>query len=130
MLSTINSEVRILKVLIKMESASSDSVPVDEIKDLLTCTCSLCSKTLTEPRSLSCLHNFCKLCLGEYIFSPLMGYSNLYPPPSRGTGKFHGGESIFPNGKFHGGRHFWTGNSKEGVKNTYKTLEIPWEGDK
>ena len=49
-----------------MESASLDNVPVDEIKDLLTC--SLCSKTLNEPRSLSCLHNFCKLCLGEYIF--------------------------------------------------------------
>ena len=38
------------------------------------------------------------------------------------------GEGIFSNGKFHGGRHFWTGNSKEGVKNTYKMLEIPWEG--
>ena len=50
-----------------MASANlSDSAPVDEIKDLLTC--SLCSKTLTKPRSLSCLHNFCKVCLGEYIF--------------------------------------------------------------
>ena len=43
----------------------SDSVPVDELKDLLTF--SLCSKTLNEPRSLSCLHSFCKVCLGEYI---------------------------------------------------------------
>ena len=43
----------------------SDSVLVDELKDLLTC--SLCSKTLNEPKSLSCLHSFCKLCLGEYI---------------------------------------------------------------
>ena len=42
----------------------SDSVPVDELKDLLTC--SLCSKTLNEPKSL-CLHSFCKVCLGEYI---------------------------------------------------------------
>ena len=48
-----------------MASVSSDNVPVDELKDLLTC--SLCSKTLNEPRSLSCLHSFCKVCLGEYI---------------------------------------------------------------
>jgi hypothetical protein len=54
------------KVLIEMASASSDSVPVDEIKDLLTC--SMCLQTLTEPRSLPCLHNFCKVCLGAYIF--------------------------------------------------------------
>jgi hypothetical protein len=54
------------KVLIEMASASSDSVPVDEIKDLLTC--SMCLQTLTEPRSLPCLHNFCGECLGAYIF--------------------------------------------------------------
>ena len=39
-----------------------------------------------------------------------------------------GGGHFFPNGKFHGGSHFWTVNLKEGVKNTYKMLEIPWEG--
>ena len=44
----------------------SDNVPVDELKDLLTC--SLCSKTLNEPKSLSCLHSFCKVCLGENIW--------------------------------------------------------------
>ena len=49
-----------------MASASSDSVSVDDIKDLLTCT--LCSESLIEPRSLPCLHNFCKVCLGAYIF--------------------------------------------------------------
>ena len=49
-----------------MASASSDSVPVDDIKYLLTC--SLCSETLNEPRSLPCLHNFCKVCLGKYIY--------------------------------------------------------------
>ena len=48
-----------------MESASSDSVDVDEIKDLLTC--SLCSRTLNEPRILPCLHNFCQVCLGEFL---------------------------------------------------------------
>jgi hypothetical protein len=48
-------------------SASSDSVAVDEIKELLL-TCSMCSETLNDPRSLSCLHHFCKVCLGEYIF--------------------------------------------------------------
>ena len=59
-----------------------------------------------------------------------MGYSNLYPhpPPVQEPENSMGGGHFFPNGKFHGGRHFWTGNSKEGVKNTYKMLEIPWEG--
>ena len=61
----------------------------------------------------------------------LFQFISAPPPPCRGTGKFHGGGGhFFPNGKFHGGRHFWTGNSKEGVKNTYKMLEIPWEGGK
>ena len=54
------------KVLVKMASASSDCGSFDEIKDLLTCA--LCAKTLSEPRSLPCFHNFCKVCLGEYIF--------------------------------------------------------------
>ena len=63
-----------------MASPSSDSVPVDEIIDLLTC--SLCSKTLTEPRSLLCLHNFCKDCLGEYVFYPL--YARLHADGSKG----------------------------------------------
>ena len=48
-----------------MESASSDSVDVDEIKDLLTC--SLCSRTLNEPRILPCFHKFCEVCLGEFL---------------------------------------------------------------
>ena len=48
----------------KMSSASSDGGSFDEVKDLLTCL--LCSKTLNEPRSLPCFHNFCKVCLGEY----------------------------------------------------------------
>ena len=46
-----------------MANIVSDNVAVDEIKDLLTC--SLCSEILSESRSLSCLHNFCKSCLGE-----------------------------------------------------------------
>ena len=48
-----------------MAFASSDNVPVDEINDLLTC--SMCLETLTEPRSLPCFHNFCKVCLGEFV---------------------------------------------------------------
>ena len=55
-----------------MESASSDSVPVDEINELLTCC--MCLETLHEPRSLPCFHNFCKVCLGEYIFFVYMIY--------------------------------------------------------
>jgi hypothetical protein len=54
------------KVFIEMASASSDSVPVDEIKDLLTCT--MCLEPLNDPRSLPCFHNFCNVCLGEYIY--------------------------------------------------------------
>ena len=48
-----------------MANIVSDNVAVDEIKDLLTCT--LCSEILSEPRNLSCLHNFCKSCLGEWF---------------------------------------------------------------
>ena len=44
-------------------ASASDIVPVDEIKDLLTC--SMCSRTLNEPKTLSCFHSFCKVCLGE-----------------------------------------------------------------
>jgi hypothetical protein len=46
-----------------MASASSESVPVDEINELLTCC--MCLETLQEPRSLPCFHNFCKVWLGE-----------------------------------------------------------------
>ena len=38
-----------------MASASSESVPVDEINELLTCC--MCLETLQEPRSLACFHN-------------------------------------------------------------------------
>ena len=47
-----------------MANVASDIGPVDEIKDLLTC--SLCSNILRDPRSLTCLHNFCKGCLGTW----------------------------------------------------------------
>ena len=58
-----------------------------------------------------------------------MGYSHLYlDPPVEELKISWGGGHFFPNGKFHGGSHFWTVISKEGVKNTYKMLEIPWEG--
>ena len=50
-----------------MASVSSNSVPVDELKDLLTC--SFCLETLNEPRSLPCFHNFCNVCLGKYVTS-------------------------------------------------------------
>ena len=53
-------------------SASSESVSVDEIKDLLTCC--MCLETLHEPRSLPCFHNFYKVCLGEYILL----FKNIY----------------------------------------------------
>ena len=43
----------------------ADNISVDEVNDLLTC--SLCSNIITEPRSLPCLHNFCKVCLGECL---------------------------------------------------------------
>ncbi|XP_028413796.1 E3 ubiquitin-protein ligase TRIM56-like [Dendronephthya gigantea] len=46
---------------------SNDDSIDDEIKDLLTC--SLCSNILHDPRSLPCLHSFCKRCLGQYVES-------------------------------------------------------------
>ena len=61
----VDSIAKVRQFYLKMASASPDSVPVDDIKDLLTC--SMCSEALNEPKSLSCLHNFCKACLGEYI---------------------------------------------------------------
>ena len=48
---------------VKMASDSSDGGSFDDIKDLLTC--SLCSRTLNDPRILPCFHNFCQVCLGE-----------------------------------------------------------------
>ncbi|XP_028395967.1 E3 ubiquitin-protein ligase TRIM56-like [Dendronephthya gigantea] len=48
-----------------MANDSPDSGSVDEITDLLTC--SLCSNILHDPKSLTCLHNFCKGCLEKYV---------------------------------------------------------------
>ena len=59
---SVNFEGR-KEALVKMASDSSDGGSFDDIKDLLTC--SLCSRTLNEPRILPCFHNFCKVCLGE-----------------------------------------------------------------
>lgn len=39
---------------------------VNEIKDDFL-TCKLCSKTFIEPKALSCLHTFCKSCLGRHV---------------------------------------------------------------
>ena len=63
-------------------ASASDIVPVDEIKDLLTC--SMCSQTLSEPRSLPCLHNFCKVCLGNYVKRLRGGDKNVekFPCPT------------------------------------------------
>ena len=36
-----------------------------EFEDLLKC--SLCTEPLNEPRSLHCLHSFCKVCLRKYV---------------------------------------------------------------
>ena len=47
-----------------MATASSlDSAA--EIEELLKC--SLCTEPLSEPRSLHCLHSFCKVCLQKYV---------------------------------------------------------------
>ncbi|XP_028396165.1 E3 ubiquitin-protein ligase TRIM56-like [Dendronephthya gigantea] len=48
-----------------MANVASDVGPKDDIKDLLTC--SLCSNILHDPRSLTCLHDFCKGCLVKYV---------------------------------------------------------------
>ncbi|XP_028413827.1 E3 ubiquitin-protein ligase TRIM33-like [Dendronephthya gigantea] len=67
-----------------MASASTDSTSVvdHEVKDLLTCT--LCSRYLNDPRSLTCLHHFCKGCLGKYVKRLRGGDKNIeiFPCPT------------------------------------------------
>ena len=55
---TVENEIAEMTTSVSFNSES-------EIGDLLKC--SMCSKTLTEPRSLQCLHNFCKVCLEKYV---------------------------------------------------------------
>ena len=46
-------------------AASNDVVSVDKLESLLQC--SICLDTLKDPRTLSCLHSYCKECLDKYV---------------------------------------------------------------
>jgi hemerythrin-like domain-containing protein len=46
-------------------ATASDSAPVKQWETLLEC--SICTETLTEPRTLSCFHSFCKHCLENFV---------------------------------------------------------------
>lgn len=43
----------------------AEAVLVDQLEDLLTC--SICLETLSEPRTLSCFHSFCRCCLEKFV---------------------------------------------------------------
>ena len=45
--------------------ASSRNVPLDELEVLLECP--ICMERVNDPRSLPCFHNFCKVCLENYV---------------------------------------------------------------
>jgi hemerythrin-like domain-containing protein len=46
-------------------ATASDSAPVKQWETLLEC--SICTETLTEPRTLTCFHSFCKHCLENFV---------------------------------------------------------------
>ena len=46
-------------------AASNDVISVDKLERLLQC--SICLDTLKDPRTLSCLHSYCKDCLDKYV---------------------------------------------------------------
>ena len=74
---TVENEIAEMTTSVSFNSES-------EIDDLLKC--SMCSKTLTEPRSLQCLHNFCKVCLEKYV-ARLRGSGKrieTFPCPTQG----------------------------------------------
>ena len=48
-------------------ATASDPAPVKQMETLLEC--SVCMETLTQPRTLSCYHSFCKHCLEKYVAS-------------------------------------------------------------
>ncbi|XP_028392236.1 E3 ubiquitin-protein ligase TRIM33-like [Dendronephthya gigantea] len=46
-------------------ASAPDSATVKQMETLLEC--SVCMETLTQPRTLSCYHSFCKHCLENYV---------------------------------------------------------------
>ncbi|XP_028392267.1 E3 ubiquitin-protein ligase TRIM33-like isoform X2 [Dendronephthya gigantea] len=46
-------------------ATAPDPAPVTQMETLLEC--SVCMETLTQPRTLSCYHSFCKHCLENYV---------------------------------------------------------------
>ncbi|CAB4038445.1 partial [Paramuricea clavata] len=46
-------------------AAASNLSPVKQMETLLEC--SICNETLTQPRTLSCFHSYCKHCLENFV---------------------------------------------------------------
>ena len=46
-------------------AAAPDSAPVKQLEMMLEC--SICTETLTRPRTLSCFHSYCKHCLENFV---------------------------------------------------------------
>ncbi|CAB3987392.1 partial [Paramuricea clavata] len=61
------TKVNITKVQSTMATVS-DTAPVKAVKQWeMLLECSICTETLTQPRTLSCFHSFCKHCLGNFV---------------------------------------------------------------
>ena len=46
-------------------ATAPDNVPVEQMETMLEC--SICTKTITQPRTLSCFHSFCEHCLQNFV---------------------------------------------------------------
>ena len=46
-------------------SLTSEQDPLEQMEGLLTCP--ICLETMNEPRTLSCFHSFCKICLEKFV---------------------------------------------------------------
>ncbi|CAH1792987.1 unnamed protein product [Owenia fusiformis] len=62
-----------------MASASPQTVLVDDYKELLICI--ICFGTLTDPKSISCGHSFCKRCIGKWMGKHKAKGNDRYPCP-------------------------------------------------
>ncbi|CAH1792988.1 unnamed protein product [Owenia fusiformis] len=62
-----------------MASSSPQTVLVDDYKELLICI--ICFGTLTDPKSISCGHSFCKGCIGKWMGEHKAKGNDRYPCP-------------------------------------------------